>query len=243
MEERLLTVREVAEYMQMNERTILKLVNAGNLPGAKIASQWRFKRSVIDAWLEDQMGTSNADEEVDVSKIPDGITMPLSDLLQGDGILADMKARDRATAIEELVACACHNGWVNDKPWFIGAILERESLAPTAIDGGVAFLHTRARNARRISRPFVVVGRSYQGIDFGAEDGKPTYLFFLLGLKHDKLHLPILGRLARILRDASVVTKLRATPTPNRMHDLLMQEDNRALQAIAKLKPATPPSP
>jgi excisionase family DNA binding protein len=240
MEERLLTVREVAEYMQMNERTILKLVNAGSLPGAKIASQWRFKRSVIDTWLEDQMGASNAEEGLDVAKIPDGITMPLADLLDNAGVLPDMKARDRVTAIEELVACAFHNGWVTDKPWFIGAIVERESLAPTAVEGGVAFLHTRARNARRISRPFVVVGRSYQGVDFGAEDGKPTYLFFLLGLKHDKLHLPILGRLARILRDPGVVNKLRATPTANRMHDLLMQEDNRALLEQAKAKVAVP---
>jgi excisionase family DNA binding protein len=229
MEERLLTVREVAEYMQMNERTILKLVNSGNLPGAKIASQWRFKRSVIDTWLEEQMGASNAEEEVDLAKIPDGMVMPLVDILDESGVIADMKAGDRATAIEELVACAFHNGWVTDKPWFIGAIVERESLAPTAVEGGVAFLHTRARNARKIARPFIVVGRSYKGVDFGAEDSKPTYLYFLLGLKWDRLHLPILGRLARILRDPGVVSKLRAAPTNGRMHDLLMQEDHRVL--------------
>ncbi|HEY3355268.1 MAG TPA: PTS sugar transporter subunit IIA [Polyangia bacterium] len=235
MEERLLTVREIAEYMQMNERTILKLVNSGSLPGAKIASQWRFKRSVIDTWLADQMGASNAEEEVDLEKIPDGFAMPLSDILDGAGVLPDMHAKDRAVAIEELVACAFHNGWVTDKPWFIGAIVERESLAPTAVEGGVAFLHTRARNARKIARPFIVCGRSYHGVDFGAEDGKPTYLFFLLGLKYDRLHLPILGRLARVLRDPAIVTKLRAAPTAGRIHDLLMQEDHKfmQLQAVA----------
>jgi excisionase family DNA binding protein len=231
MEERLLTVREIAEYMQMNERTILKLVNSGSLPGAKIASQWRFKKSVIDTWLADQMGASDREEEVDLDKVPDGFAMPLNDILEESGIIADMHAKDRAVAIEELVACAFHNGWVGDKPWFIGAIVERESLAPTAVEGGVAFLHTRARNARKISRPFIVCGRSYHGVDFGAEDGKPTYLFFLLGLKHDKLHLPILGRLARILRDTAVVTKLRAAPTAGRIHDLLMQEDHRYMVA------------
>jgi excisionase family DNA binding protein len=233
MEERLLTVREIAEYMQMNERTILKLVNAGSLPGAKIASQWRFKRSVIDAWLADQMGASDREEEVDLAKVPDGFAMALSDILEENGIIADMHAKDRAVAIEELVASAFHNGWVTDKPWFIGAIVERESLAPTAIEGGVAFLHTRARNARKISRPFIVCGRSYHGVDFGAEDGKPTYLFFLLGLKYDKLHLPILGRLARVLRDPAIVTRLRAAPTAGRIHDLLMQEDHKFMQVQA----------
>ena len=207
-------------------------MNAGSLPGAKIASQWRFKRSVIDTWLEDQMGASNAEEQVDLAKVADGMAMPLSDLLGETGIVADMKAKDRVSAIEELVACAFHHGWVTDKPWFIGAIVERESLAPTAVEGGVAFLHTRARNARRISRPFVLVGRSYHGVDFGAEDQKPTYLYFLLGLKYDKLHLPILGRLAKILRDPGVVSKLRAAPTAGRIHDLLMQEDARAMKKV-----------
>ena len=42
---------------------------------------------------------------------------------------------------------------------------------------------------------------------FGAPDGNPTYLFFLLGLKYDRLHLPILGRLARALRNPATIAQ------------------------------------
>jgi excisionase family DNA binding protein len=231
LEEHLLTVRQLADYMQMNERTILKLVNAGTLPGAKIASQWRFKRDVIDAWLSDQMHAEG--EEVALGDEPDGAGMPLSDVMEERSIVAEMDAKDSIVAIEVLAARAFANGWLRDKPWFIGAVVEREALSSTAMDGGVAFLHTRSRNAAKINRPFIVVGRSHAGIDFGAPDGKKTHLFFLLGLKYDKLHLPILGRLARVLKRPEVVRTLRAAPTPSRMRDTLLQEDAKALQAAA----------
>jgi hypothetical protein len=71
----------------------------------------------------------------------------------------------------------------------------------------------------------MVVGRSWQGISFGAVDGNPTYLFFLLGLKYDRLHLPILGRLARALRNPATIAKLRSLQSPDQMRALLLKED------------------
>ncbi len=127
--------------------------------------------------------------------------------------------------IEELAARAYTNGWLVDKPWFVGAVVERESLSSTAMDGGVAFLHTRAKDKGKIGRPFIVVGRSWEGIAFGAPDGNPTYLFFLLGLKYDRLHLPILGRLARALRNPATIAKLRALSSPDQVRALLLKED------------------
>jgi hypothetical protein len=69
------------------------------------------------------------------------------------------------------------------------------------------------------------VGRSWSGIPFGAPDGNPTYLFFLLGLKYDRLHLPILGRLARALRNPATIAKLRSLSSPDQVRALLLKED------------------
>jgi len=71
----------------------------------------------------------------------------------------------------------------------------------------------------------MVVGRSWEGIPFGASDGGPTFLFFLLGLKYDRLHLPILGRLARALRNPATIAKLRSMQSPDQMRALLLKED------------------
>lgn len=104
-------------------------------------------------------------------------------------------------------------------------MVERESLASTAMEGGVAFLHTRAKDKGKIARPFIIVGRSWEGIPFGGVDGQPTYLFFLLGLKYDRLHLPILGRLARALRNPATIAKLRSLSSPDQLRALLLKED------------------
>lgn len=51
----LLTVKQLASYLSVNERTVLKLVADGTLPGVKVGNQWRFRKAMIDTWLDDQM--------------------------------------------------------------------------------------------------------------------------------------------------------------------------------------------
>nr|HEX4316840.1 PTS sugar transporter subunit IIA [Kofleriaceae bacterium] len=217
----LLTIHELAVYLHLDEPTVSKLVAAGKIPSLQVDRQWRFKRAMIDDWIADQL--VNDDESF--ADVPDGMKQPLEDLLPDQAIITNLRAKTPVGVIEELAARAFTNGWLIDKPWFVGAVVERESLSSTAMEGGVAFLHTRAKDRGKIGRPFVVVGRSWEGIAFGAPDGGNTYLFFLLGLKYDKLHLPILGRLARALRNPATIAKLRATSSPDQLRALLLKED------------------
>ncbi|HUJ57311.1 MAG TPA: PTS sugar transporter subunit IIA [Kofleriaceae bacterium] len=217
----LLTMHELAVYLHLDEATVGKLVAGGKIPSLQVDRQWRFKRSAIDQWIADQL-VGDDESFVDV---PDGMKLPLEDLLPDQAIITNLRARSPIGVIEELAARAYTNGWLADKPWFVGAVVERESLASTAMEGGVAFLHTRAKDKGKIGRPFIVVGRSWEGIPFGAPDGNPTYLFFLLGLKYDRLHLPILGRLARALRNPATIAKLRSLSSPDQVRALLLKED------------------
>jgi len=217
----LLTMHELATYLHLDEQTVGKLVAAGKIPSLQVDRQWRFKRPAIDQWIEEQLV---GDEESFVD-VPDGMKLPLEDLLPDQAIITNLRSGNPIGVIEELAARAYTNGWLTDKPWFVGAVVERESLASTAMEGGVAFLHTRAKDKGKIGRPFMVVGRSWEGIPFGASDGQPTYLFFLLGLKYDRLHLPILGRLARALRNPATIAKLRALSSPDQVRALLLKED------------------
>ena len=217
----LLTMHELAVYLHLDEQTVGKLVAGGKIPSLQVDRQWRFKREVIDAWIEEQL-VGDDENFVDV---PDGMKLPLEDLLPDKAIIPNMRATTPIAVIEELAARAYTNGWLTDKPWFVGAVVERESLSSTAMEGGVAFLHTRAKDKGKIGRPFIVVGRSWSGIPFGAPDGNPTYLFFLLGLKYDRLHLPILGRLARAMRNPTTIAKLRSQSSPDQLRALLLKED------------------
>ncbi|MDX2087087.1 MAG: PTS sugar transporter subunit IIA [Kofleriaceae bacterium] len=217
----LLTLHELATYLHLDEVTVGKLVTAGKIPSIQVDRQWRFKREAIDSWIEEQL----VGDDENFADVPDGMKLPLEDLLPDQAIIPTLRARTPVGVIEELAARAYTNGWLLDKPWFVGAVVERESLASTAMEGGVAFLHTRARDKGKIGRPFLIVGRSWEGINFGAPDGNPTYLYFLLGLKYDRLHLPILGRLARALRNPATIARLRSLSSPDQIRALLLKED------------------
>ena len=52
-----MTVREVANYLNVDEKTVYRLVQKGELPGFKVAGTWRFKREDIDHWIEEQKRT------------------------------------------------------------------------------------------------------------------------------------------------------------------------------------------
>ncbi len=218
----MLTMHELAVYLHLDEATVTKLVSAGKIPSVQVDRQWRFKRASIDQWIEEQL----VGDDENFADVPDGMKQPLEDLLPDQAIIPTLRSRTPVGVIEELAARAYTNGWLLDKPWFVGQVVERESLSSTAMEGGVAFLHTRAKDKGKIGRPFVIVGRSWEGIMFGAPDSNPTYLFFLLGLKYDRLHLPILGRLARALRNPATIAKLRALSSPDQVRALLLREDD-----------------
>lgn len=54
MDESFLTTEEVLEYLQVNLRTVYRLIKAGKIPAVRVGRQWRFRKRDIDAWLESQ---------------------------------------------------------------------------------------------------------------------------------------------------------------------------------------------
>jgi excisionase family DNA binding protein len=54
MEDTFLTTDEVLEYLQINLRTVYRLIKAGKIPAVRVGRQWRFRKRDIDAWLDSQ---------------------------------------------------------------------------------------------------------------------------------------------------------------------------------------------
>jgi len=50
-ESEILTIKEVAEYLKVTERTIYRLAAAKKIPGFKLGGTWRFRRSDLDQWI------------------------------------------------------------------------------------------------------------------------------------------------------------------------------------------------
>jgi len=53
-EDAFLTTEEVLDYLQVNLRTVYRLIKAGRIPAVRVGRQWRFRKADIDAWLDSQ---------------------------------------------------------------------------------------------------------------------------------------------------------------------------------------------
>ena len=61
-----MTVREVAEYLKVKDRTIYRLVANREIPGFKVGGSWRFRKTEIDQWTESNaVGPNNLGERVE----------------------------------------------------------------------------------------------------------------------------------------------------------------------------------
>ncbi|MGL5103414.1 MAG: methylation-associated defense system helix-turn-helix domain-containing protein MAD1 [Plesiomonas sp.] len=65
MNDQILTLKEVAAYLKLAEKTAYRLASEGKLPGFKVGGSWRFKRTDLEAWIEEQKthsGDVNSDD-------------------------------------------------------------------------------------------------------------------------------------------------------------------------------------
>ncbi len=54
MESDIITIKEVAEYLKIKEKTVYDLVAKGKIPGFKVGGAWRFDKADIGTWIEKQ---------------------------------------------------------------------------------------------------------------------------------------------------------------------------------------------
>ena len=53
MTDQILTLKEVAAYLKLADKTAYRLASEGKLPGFKVGGSWRFKREDLEAWIEE----------------------------------------------------------------------------------------------------------------------------------------------------------------------------------------------
>jgi excisionase family DNA binding protein len=54
MDDTILTIKEVAVYLKVNERTVYRLAASGDIPAFKVGGSWRFRKDTLEQWIEQQ---------------------------------------------------------------------------------------------------------------------------------------------------------------------------------------------
>jgi len=149
--------------------------------------------------------------------------MKICDVLQKETILADLKAQNKKGILEELVAPVSEIANVNQED-LVKVLMERERLGSTGIGGGIGIPHGKMKDIDSLILGF---GLSRKGVDFESLDGQPTHIFFLLITPENStgLHLKLLGRISRILKDDSFKSRLLNATDGDQILDIIREED------------------
>lgn len=211
-----LTIGQLAEYLGWSARFIEGLVRGERLPGLEIDGQWRFRRDDVVDWLEQKIQTldtahvSDLENNLESALVAEGVfRIPhradrLASRLPQKGIALDVPATTKAEVLRAIVDLAETTGLLLDKDYLLASLIDREALCSTAVSGGVALCHPRRPIPSAIERQFLCLLRTKSPVDFGAEDGEGTSLFFLLCAPDDRSHLHGIARLARILHGGAI---------------------------------------
>lgn len=136
MNHEIMTIEEVAEYLRVSERTVYDWAQKGQLPGGKLGTTWRFKRSEIEHWVNRQLGSP----------------VPVASATSSGGALTEILTLERVVfidsslkedALKQLAAKLSTSPLVHNHHELETSIFRREELMSTGIGLGVGVPHVR----------------------------------------------------------------------------------------------------
>ncbi|MFE1165734.1 PTS sugar transporter subunit IIA [Nocardiopsis sp. NPDC058789] len=134
----------------------------------------------------------------------------MTELVTTELVDLDLAPTDRRAAVRSLAERLRVAGRVTDLERFLADVEDREAQMSTGLPGGIGIPHCRSE---AVTVPTLAIGRSAQGVDFGADDG-PARLIFLIAAPEGGAadHLTVLAALARrLMRAEFTKTLLNAT--------------------------------
>jgi len=151
--------------------------------------------------------------------------MKLSDIIEEDYIIPELKANDKRGVLEELTEMITVREPSIDKMALVKVLVDRERLGSTGIGDGVAIPHGKLNG---VKQPIISFGRSKQGLDFDSMDGQPAYLFFLIVAPENSsgFHLQVLAKIEKILKSSVFRKKLMDADSRIELYQIITESDD-----------------
>jgi PTS system nitrogen regulatory IIA component len=203
-----LSVREVARLMSVSERTIYRWAKQGTIPAHRLHDQYRFNSVELQEWAASQ-GRRVSPR---LFAIEGAIDAPpsLAAALERGGIHYGLGGRRKEEVLRNLSWLPGVPSGV-DRDLLYQLLLGRETLASTAVGGGIAVPHARDPLVLRVDGPTVLLALLAHPVDFGALDGESVRAVFTLFTPSVRDHLQTLARLTFALHDPELRRLLRET--------------------------------
>lgn len=146
------------------------------------------------------------------------MAIALADLLDEKNVALQLRPRNQANALREIVQLLAANGKIDHPEEFLDAVLAREQANPSVVEHGVAFPHARTDLVDRI---VLGIGRSRAGVPFSK--GQRARLIFVIGVPQRLIndYLICVGTLARLVKDDVTRATLLHAKTSRQFLDAL----------------------
>ena len=150
--------------------------------------------------------------------------MQITDMFRKQYIIEDLQARSKRAVLAELseIFTRDHSGIQGEA--MVDVLLDREKLGSTGIGDGIAIPHGKLKGLDSLVISF---GRSREGIDFDAIDGKPVHIFFLLMAPESSTgqHLKALAKISRMLKDQEFRSDLMSARSAEEIYRKIAEKD------------------
>ncbi len=234
----MLTTEQAAAYLHVSVADVERLMRETDMPCTRRGGRVVFQRSELDSWAsqrilgmpDKRLDTYHAKSVQGTKDVFPHLAL-IPELLKPEYIDVGLPSKTRASVIRDMVALADKTGRVMDPRELLASVEERESLCTTALPGGLALLHARYHTEFRFEGSFLVLGRTIQPVPFGAPDGRPTRLFFLVCCEDDRIHLHTLARLCLIVQKTDILEQLWNIETATAAHEALIAAETSVLPA------------
>ena len=209
-----LSARDVARLLNVSENTVYRWARAGTLPSHHVHDQYRFNRVEIQEWavLHKHRVSPDLFTAGDEAAEPPGFGAAL----ERGGIHYAVPGARREEVLEAVSRLPGVPAGVA-RPFLHQLLVGRESLASTGVGDGIAIPHPRDPLVLHLEEPVVLLCFLSSPVDFGALDGQPVKILFVLLSPSVRAHLRLLSLLAFALHDVDLRALLKEVAPPGRI--------------------------
>ncbi|MGI5107327.1 PTS sugar transporter subunit IIA [Treponema socranskii] len=214
MEDTILTIEEVANYLRVSDRTVYDWAQRGEIPAGKIGTVWRFKKSEVEKWVNERLSSSAGRKKDDVVQV--------KNILSPNRVIF-ISQTSRHDALVELATALSSAPQVKRSDELVSEILKREDLMSTAIGRGIAIPHVRLSSVTDL---VMAVGVCKTPVtDFQPIDDMPVSLLFMIAAAYNQhsYYLQTLSYFSAKLKKKELRDSLLNAATTDDVYKLLIE--------------------
>jgi nitrogen PTS system EIIA component len=203
-----LKMKDIIDLFDVPEKTIVQWINEKKMPSYKIKNQYYFNKAEVNEWiLKNDIAVSAKILDLALTNRP----VSLIDLIKKGDVHYGIKGMTVREVIDEVVDTIPIPKSA-DSDTVRASLLQREEMMTTAVGRGIALPHPRNPIISDIDEESVSICFLKNQIDYGALDGEPVQVLFIIISSNAKRHLEILSKISFLCKQDDFLKTLKDKP-------------------------------